>query len=243
MMSVHWQIETYETLESTQETLRERLKQNPPEGLVVQAITQTRGRGRQGRLWFSPPGNLYLSVLLKPQGDLTALGQLSLVTSLSVCKALEEIYGKDHGFLLKWPNDILLQGKKCSGILLETEKDEPTGEKILIVGIGINIAAAPPEIGIALDPATGIMTPLADLRDSVLKNLGELYSIWQKQGFAALRGEWLSRSFAPQTSLKVGSGKTSKSGMFQEIDAQGSLILKDSRGQNLAISSGEVFFM
>jgi len=171
------------------------------------------------------------------------LGQLSLVSSLSVCKALEGIFGQDQGFLLKWPNDILLQQKKCSGILLEAEKDETGHGHNVILGIGVNIAAAPPEIGIALQPSTGIKTSLANVRDAILLSLGHHYAVWQEQGFAPLRNEWLLKTFKTNTKIRVGSGETAKSGLYQEIDAQGSLIMKDSAGQKVAISSGEVFFM
>ncbi len=242
-MSVNWRIETYETLESTQDTLREGLKQNPEEGFVIQAIQQTRGRGRQGRLWFSPPGNLYLSTLLKPEGDLSLVGQLSLVSCLSVCKALEEIYGLDRNFILKWPNDILLHGKKCSGILLQTETGRNGEVEAVILGIGINILSAPVEVGIALEDATGISVPLASIRDAVLQSLAQNYSVWRQEGFAPFRGQWLEKTVPAQTAMSVGHGKSLKSGMFQDIDPKGGLVLKTTDGKNLTVTSGEVLFM
>lgn len=242
-MTLNWQIETYETVESTQDAIRERLQKNPAEGLVVQAIQQTRGRGRQGRLWFSPPGNLYLSILLKPAGDLTSLGQLSLVSSLSVCLALEQIYGKDRNFLLKWPNDILLKGVKCSGILLESETDRNGDVKALILGIGVNLLSAPADIGIALEPATNSKVPLGSVRDAVLQSVKENYTLWQKEGFTPFRKSWLERTVPAQTQISVGHGNAMKSGLFEDIDLKGNLVLQGPEGRSRTIASGEVFFM
>ncbi|MCB1839738.1 MAG: biotin--[acetyl-CoA-carboxylase] ligase [Alphaproteobacteria bacterium] len=242
-MSVHWLIETYETLTSTQDMIRDRLGENPPEGLVVQAIQQTRGRGRQGRSWFSPPGNLYLSVLLKPVNGLCGIGQLSLVSCLSLSNTLAEMYGLDQKLLLKWPNDILLEGRKCAGILLETETDEKGAFKGVILGMGVNVVSAPPEMGTALQASTDRKVALADLREALLERLEEDYQRWQKQGFTPFRSEWVSKTVGSGTPLSIGHGKTSRAGTFEDIDPEGSLILAEPGGNRITVSSGEVFFM
>src|SRR5690554_5681171 len=118
-MTIKWIVEEYDMLGSTQDTLKE-LASERPEGFAVQARKQQAGKGRQGREWISPEGNLYLSVLLKPTRiEAAHAGQLSFVAALAVAKTVAS-YLKD-GLMLKWPNDVLLDGKKCAGILLETD--------------------------------------------------------------------------------------------------------------------------
>jgi BirA family biotin operon repressor/biotin-[acetyl-CoA-carboxylase] ligase len=165
------------------------------------------------------------------------------VSCLSVCKALEKIYGQDRNFLLKWPNDILLHGRKCSGILLETETGRNAEVEAVILGIGINILSAPAEVGIALEDATGIGVPLASIRDTVLQILAHDYTLWRQEGFAPFRRQWLEKTVPAQTVMSVGHGNSLKSGMFQDIDPKGGLVLKTPDGRNLTVTSGEVLFM
>src|SRR5690606_32282573 len=143
--NMKWIIEEHDVLGSTQDALKA-VASERPEGFAVQARRQEGGKGRQGRQWISPEGNLYLSVLLKPaKVEAVHVGQLSFVAALAVAKTVAS-YLKD-GLMLKWPNDVLLAGKKCAGILLETDvKDGKV--RWVAVGIGVNIASAP-EIGSA----------------------------------------------------------------------------------------------
>lgn len=243
-MSLNWSIETYERLSSTQDEMKARLASGahapPPEGLVIQAIEQTAGRGRQGRLWFSPPGNLYISLLLKPECALPQAGALSLVISYSLARALEKLCGPGAGFVLKWPNDILLDGMKCAGILLETETDEYGALQHVIAGVGVNIVSAPPETGIALNTGSVRNVALADLRDAVLEAVREDYLQWRVRGFAPFREKWLQRAFAPGTEISVGADKAKIAGTFKTVDHNGNLVMTDAQGRERSIASGEI---
>ncbi|HEY8192261.1 MAG TPA: biotin--[acetyl-CoA-carboxylase] ligase, partial [Alphaproteobacteria bacterium] len=137
-----WKIHTYAQLGSTQDYVKELGDEGLPEGTVVQCLTQTKGRGRHGRTWTSPMGGLYMSVLLRPECAAPVAGQLSFVVAVAVSAAMDEVLGKDHKKTLKWPNDILIDGKKCAGILLESGM---AGAMVnwMAVGIGVNIMSAP----------------------------------------------------------------------------------------------------
>lgn len=242
-MSLNWSIETYERLSSTQDEMKARLAPGgaqslPPEGLVIQAIEQSAGRGRQGRLWFSPPGNLYISLLLRPACSLAQAGALSLVISYSLARALESLCGPDAGFVLKWPNDVLLEGRKCAGILLETETGPNGALHYVIAGIGVNLVSAPPETGIALGAAHTIA--LADLRDAVLDAVREDYNQWRVRGFAPFREKWLRRAFAPGTEISVGADKAKIAGTFKTVDHNGNLVMTDAQGRERTLASGEI---
>lgn len=244
-MPLNWTIETYERLSSTQDEMKARLTPGgnqtpPPEGLVIQAIEQSAGRGRQGRLWFSPPGNLYISLLLKPECSLPQAGALSLVISYSLARALEKLCGADASVVLKWPNDVLLEGRKCAGILLETGTDSQGALQYVIAGIGVNLVSAPAETGIALNASRLQNITLADLRDAVLENIREDYLQWRVRGFAPFREKWLQRGFAAGTDISVGADKSKIAGTFKTVDHNGNLVMTDAQGQERTIASGEI---
>lgn len=248
MMLPDWSLEIFETLPSTQDEIRERLKQKqgslpPPEGLLVQAIEQTAGRGRHGRLWYSPPGNLYLSFLLKPQISANQCGSLSLVLSLSVLSALENSRGLDKSkasLTLKWPNDILLNGKKCAGILLETEVDTSGRIENVIAGIGVNLSSAPPETGTSLSEVTNPPPSLSELRGEILAAIAGDYAIWRLQGFAPFHSRWQENSYPLDSILTVGIDKKRHTGRFKGIDPDGNLLLLSEEGKTLVFPSGEI---
>lgn len=243
-MTLRWSIETYERLASTQDEMKSRLREQAatdvPEGLVIQAIEQSAGRGRQGRLWLSPPGNLYMSVLLKPACPVAQAGSLSLLICYSVGRALEALCGPGQGFQLKWPNDVLLKGKKCAGILLESETDEKGALQHVIAGIGVNLASAPAEVGIALNAACFSGLSLTETRDGILENLHEDYDVWGKEGFSPFADSWLKRTIRPGTPITAGAHSARISGAFKTIDINGNLIVIDESGQDRTFASGEI---
>ncbi len=130
-MNVH----RFGTVSSTNELLREMAEEGAPEWTAVLAEEQTEGRGRRGRVWYSPPGNLYLSVLLKPDISVVELPRMSLIVSLAVHCALRQ---RDVSLRLKWPNDVLWDGRKLAGILMEGKTKGETVHYV-IAGIGINL--------------------------------------------------------------------------------------------------------
>ena len=150
--------ERHASLPSTNDLLRDYAAAGEPEGLIVTAERQTAGRGRQGRAWSSPPGNLYASLLLRPAGPLAAAATLSLVVPLSVVDALAGLLDSPTRLAVKWPNDVLLDGAKLAGILLEGADDGAGGCAWVIAGVGVNLAAVPdglPYAATSLARATG----------------------------------------------------------------------------------------
>ncbi len=236
-MTIEWSVHTYASLPSTQDYVKELAQEGLPEGLVIQAIEQRAGKGRHGRHWFSPMGNLYMSVLLRPGCDVAQAGQLAFVTAVALSVAMDEVVDKNnHQKALKWPNDILIDGKKVSGILIEKEGDA------YVVGVGVNIMN-PPDDAVGLNQVTWeINVPIHPFRDKFLNHLGLFYAQWQKDGFAPIRRRWLAEAFRLNEEITVSTPPPGQSGIFRDLDEHGCLVLEQKNGKKLAINSGEVYF-
>ena len=140
---VDWQLKVLSRVSSTQDIVKLAAKDGDPEGYIVQAMMQADGKGRHGNVWKSPMGNLYMSVLLRPECAVMRAGEFAFVVAVALYEALQQYIDTDkHNITLKWPNDILVDGRKISGILLESNL---TDEKLdgLVAGIGVNILIAP----------------------------------------------------------------------------------------------------
>ncbi len=227
---VNWSIEEFDNLPSTQDYLKNNT--SLPEGTVIRAINQSAGHGRHGRKWLAGQGNLYLSLLIKPECELDKLGQLSLLTGLAVANIMPD------NAVLKWANDILIGGRKCCGILLDHENGA------LIIGIGVNIKSAP------LDGSTFLQNHMSSEIDAktfmtkLLESFAQYYERWQREGFETLRGEWLTKTYAHGQKISVKIGDNHVTGSFETIDMLGNLILIcDKTGEIKKITSGEVFLL
>ncbi|MBI4041986.1 MAG: biotin--[acetyl-CoA-carboxylase] ligase, partial [Deltaproteobacteria bacterium] len=180
------------TLNSTNTFLKHLAGKGVPEGTLVWADSQTGGRGRYGREWHSPKGNLYASLLLKPlkRSD-ESIPQISLLAGIAMAETLEKVFHRNfpHPQIgLKWPNDIYLNRKKCGGLLCEIEpihRDEPC----VIAGLGLNVNCRtfPPALSHAtsLSAETGKKFDLSHLLLEWCSIFQELYEIWQREGFAS----------------------------------------------------------
>ena len=214
-----------------------------PEGHVVQASIQTQGRGRHGRKWESQKGNLFLSLLFRPSVQARDIGQLSLIAGLSLLEAIKGVIGKreDVELSLKWPNDILLNGEKWAGLLLETELTQSGAVNWAVLGLGVNVAKAPEGLGVALNDYADKAISVKRLRDDFLKIMDKHYSHWIQHGFDALRLKWLECGHAKDRPMSVKIGPQLVSGVFHDIDAHGNLRLRDSEHRLKTVSSGEVY--
>jgi BirA family biotin operon repressor/biotin-[acetyl-CoA-carboxylase] ligase len=194
-------LHVFETVPSTNQTAWKLLEQGAPVGTVVIALTQTAGRGQWGRQWSSPAGGLYLSATLNPDLPVEHSAQLTLCTAWGIAKALREIPGQLSGIdtqipmQVKWPNDLVLKGRKLGGILTETRVRQ---ERITraVVGVGINWTNLVPETGINLksyleDLETPLVESLEMLTAITLNGLLTGYSAWQQQGIDALLPAYL----------------------------------------------------
>lgn len=238
---IHWHIEDAACLDSTQDTLKAWAEEGAPEGLVIQADSQRRGRGRHGREWMSPKGNLYMSLLLRPVCTAREIGQLSLVSALALAETLSEQL-KDSGILtLKWPNDALLEGRKCAGLILETQISAGGKVEWLVIGIGVNIAKTPLETGAYLEEFVKEPVSVVEIRDAFLTHFKRLYRCWQLDGFEPVRMAWLSYAHAPGTALSVKIGQRHRAGTFHALDEQGNLLLQVPGYGIQTITAGEIY--
>jgi BirA family biotin operon repressor/biotin-[acetyl-CoA-carboxylase] ligase len=240
-MSVSWQIEIIDILPSTQVWACERAAAGAGEGVVIQALEQSRGRGRHGNLWASPIGNLYLSLILEPLCKPDVAGQLSFVIGLAVSAAIDPYMTGDHKKTLKWPNDILIDGKKCAGILLESDLNVDGLVNKLIVGIGVNLLSAP-EGGIGVkDIAGDHRLAIHRFRDEVLAHINDGYQSWKKDGFESVRNDWLKQAHGLNHKMSARLADRTEKGIFRNIGPDGALML-ESDGKQIAIRAGDVYF-
>ena len=209
--------------------------QGASEGLWLRAVEQTAGRGRLGRAWASPPGNLYASTLVRLRSSDPAPATLAMVASVALDETLRG-YGADPS--IKWPNDLLVAGAKLTGILLERS------DNAVIVGIGVNLAHHPE----GLDrPATclaaqGLGAPDPEL---FLRDLAEAFSRWLavwRGSLAPVRKRWLERAHPIGTALSARlPDQAPIEGLFDGLDEDGALRLRLPSGEVQVIHAGDVF--
>jgi BirA family biotin operon repressor/biotin-[acetyl-CoA-carboxylase] ligase len=234
----------FEIIDSTNEEAR-RLAAAGERGPVwIAADRQSAGRGRRGRNWESPSGNLAATLFLRPERPAADCAQLSFVAAIATADMATRFAG-EAAIRVKWPNDVLADGKKIAGILLESAS--AGGERLdwLAVGIGVNLAIFPEGTEF---PATSLaalgITPPAP-RDALARLAGawaKWYEVWSARGFGEIRDVWLSRAAGLGARIRARLQNEEVHGVFEGIDATGALILRESRDRTRAISAGEVFF-
>lgn len=229
---------TVEALDSTNATLMAWAEQGAPAWTVLRAMRQTRGRGREGRPWVSQYGNLYLSLLLRPKIKPQRWAEISFVAGLAVAEAVDR--HTPRRVWLKWPNDVLLDDKKLAGILIES-----AGSDGLVIGIGVNVASAPPDDDVhtpATALAPGRETPTAAiLADEIVLALERWVNRWTVHGFDPVRSGWLSLAKGLGETVNVAAGSGRETGVFETIDADGALILLQGSKKS-RILAGDVLF-
>ena len=204
------------------------------------ARAQTAGRGRHGRQWQSPPGNLYASLLLVDKASPRTASQLGFVAGVALARALRALVAEPSRIRVKWPNDILLDGAKLAGILVEGRMLAPAGAYAAVIGLGVNCEWCPPDLPY---PAAALAeTATRHKAEDVLALLSGEMALWLdvfEQGFDAIRAEWLSLAAGIGGQIKVKTATQQFEGIFQTIDADGRLILADASGVR-AIEAGDV---
>jgi BirA family transcriptional regulator, biotin operon repressor / biotin---[acetyl-CoA-carboxylase] ligase len=239
-------LHAFDRLESTNDEARRLAEQGAAAGTVVLAGEQLRGRGRHGRAWSSPPGNLYASLLLRPEGTLAEAAQLSLVASLALAEALIPLAPPGADVRVKWPNDVLVRGAKVAGLLLESAAaaDERVGW--LIIGSGVNIASAP--VGTPY-PATALrhegFPPITalDLLARYLNMLDGWLARWRAGGFAAVRPAWLALGSGVGDRVRLRLGREEVAGRFLDVTDQGALLVAQDGARRRQITAGELLFV
>lgn len=225
----------YDTIGSTNDEVRRLAAQGAAHGTVVHADEQKSGRGRLARTWFSPPGNLYMSVLLRLDVPPARCAELSFVAAVAVADAVMQLLPKQAEIVVKWPNDVLVGGGKISGILLEQVDD------VIVVGIGLNVLLAPSTAGYktATIAASGGIASVDGARDLLLAALEQHLTTWLEDGFAPIRDIWLARSYPIGAKLRVGVQGRTVEGAFAGMGMDGALLLDTPEGQR-RIVAGDV---
>ena len=235
-----WRVQVLGTTPSTQDVVRGLAEIGEPEGLAVQSLQQTKGRGRHGNDWVSPMGNLYMSLLLRPLCRADKAAQMAFVVALALSEAMDEVIENGHRKTLKWPNDILIDNKKVSGILLETQLDKHGRVDYLVIGTGVNIFA-PPEGAEGLDRIKKERLAVNNFRDLYLQKLQTYYIEWQDKGFAPVREAWLKQAHGLGGTMTIRLPETSYEGTFDGIDENGALITTVN-GERKIFTAGDVHF-
>jgi BirA family biotin operon repressor/biotin-[acetyl-CoA-carboxylase] ligase len=226
---------------STNDDAKVLARQGAAEGSIVQALCQTAGRGRQGNQWMSEPGNLYMSMILRPQVSAAQSGQLSFLAAVALAQTVQTLLPPAANIALKWPNDVLIEGHKAAGILLETESTSgKSAIDWLVLGMGLNLCHAPAG-AISLVQAGAGNTDVAAARDLLAGTVLTLYRHWQREGFSAIRSAWLERAAHLGKTIRVRLPGEDFHAVFNGIDAQGALEITMENGAKRVIASGEVF--
>ena len=237
----------FPTIGSTNDEAKALARTGAPEGTLVWADEQTAGRGRRGRAWLSPPGNLYMSLIQRPGGPPSQAAQLGFVAALGLGDALLELTGPGLRLSYKWPNDLLADSRKLAGILLESETG--TGERVdfVVIGAGTNLASKPGNVEF---PATSLaeqgfdrVTP-ALLLDAFVRHFATWAERWRTAGFAPIREAWLARGSGVGEDIRVRLERSTLTGRFHDLDQDGALLLDapaDQGGGRRRIAAGDIF--
>lgn len=237
-------LKEFETIDSTNEEARRLASLGEAGPLWLWAREQTAGRGRRGRAWQSPRDNLAATLLLSPGKPAGECAQLSFAAALASSDAVAA-FAPGADIKVKWPNDVLADGRKISGILLESSSHGGADPAWLAIGIGINLRGHPPDTEFPATslPALGVAPP--DPRDALLElaaSFAKWYEVWAAQGFAPIRDAWLARAAGLGTRIRARLQNGETSGVFEGIDTGGALLLRESQSGVRAIAAGEVFF-
>ncbi len=236
---VSWRLERYATLPSTSDLCTTRATAGESAGLAVLAETQTTGRGSRGRQWLAPPGNLNLSVLLRPNLPAAEAGVFSLLAGLAVAEALQTFLPATAP-TLKWPNDVLLGGAKLAGILI----DAAPGARLLdwlVIGIGVNLLHTPDIAGRATTTLAthGAAITADDAATAILASLTAWLKILAESGPAPILEAWLARAHPLGTPLTIRTAQNTTTGTFAGLSPAGELLLAQNN-HTARINTGDV---
>jgi BirA family transcriptional regulator, biotin operon repressor / biotin---[acetyl-CoA-carboxylase] ligase len=225
-----WRVARYGAIDSTNEEARRRVLAGDPGGVWIVAEAQTAGRGRRGRSWISPSGNLHASALLINPCAQARAAEVGFVSGVALARAARDV---GAGARLKWPNDLLIDGAKCAGLLVEGLQ-LPDGRFACIVGVGVNCAEAPEGVGY----------PTAELRDRdggridaerlfgrLAHRFAETLAEWDGgKNFASVRAAWLAHAGPVGERIRIQSAIARREGVFEGLDVDGRLLFRGDHG-------------
>jgi BirA family biotin operon repressor/biotin-[acetyl-CoA-carboxylase] ligase len=247
-MTIAFRITEVASIDSTNTALRERAalpveEGGEPEGFVLRADHQTAARGRRGRSWDAPEGNLYFSVLLRPDCLPAEAATVGFVSAVALGRVLRDLTPAE--VLHKWPNDLLVGGAKLSGTLLEVGTRPDGRLDWLVLGIGVNIRAHPEIPGYRttdLVASGGPSIMPQELLTRFLAVFGPFYDAWEQGGFQAIRADWMAFAAGVGQRVVARLEREEVAGSFTDLDPDGALIMQLESGQQRRIAAADIFF-
>ena len=245
-LPVEFRLVEMDAVDSTNEEAKRLACAGAADGTIVWAQRQTAGKGRRGRTWTSEPGNLYASLVLRPDCAPLQAVQITFVAALAVRDMLTIFLNDSDAIACKWPNDVLVGGRKMSGILLESSTVGSGMVDWLVLGIGVNLRHHPDIAG--RHPATdlyaeggGEVDPASALEKLTLAFAGRREE-WLQGGFEAVRNAWLKHAYGLGRTAHIKLQSANHSGLFIGIDESGALRLKADGCSERLFAAGEVTF-
>lgn len=229
-----WSLVALDSVGSTNDEAARLADGGAPEGTVVWAREQHGGRGRRGRSWASPPGNLYSSTILRPECPAARAAELGFVAALAV----GDLVPPSRAIRLKWPNDVLVDGGKIAGILLESAIAQDGRVEHVVAGIGINVAFAP-QLAEMRYPGASLGGTVEAALEGLTRALATRLAQWRRDGFGVVREAWLAQAGPLGAEVDVRLGEGLVRGRFAGLDHEGALLLDTADGPR-KIVSGEL---
>jgi BirA family biotin operon repressor/biotin-[acetyl-CoA-carboxylase] ligase len=234
-----------EEIDSTNAEAKRLAAAGAEDGTLVWARRQTAGYGRQGRGWESAEGNLFISLIVRPDCSLAEAAQFSFITAVALGEAIGIIAPPLLEITYKWPNDVLANGRKVAGILLESKGDSAQRLDWLVIGLGVNVTSFPRETRL---PATCLhaegcpaSVSAVALLEAFGRHLLSRIDSWLDDGFAPLREAWLRHAQGLGQEIEVRLPRETLTGVFQDLDREGTLLLRLADGSTRRIAAGEVY--
>jgi BirA family biotin operon repressor/biotin-[acetyl-CoA-carboxylase] ligase len=231
----------FDSLGSTIDEAHACVRKGAAEGLVIVAYEQVSGRGRRGRAWENLPGNLYMTFITYLSCPLVEALQLSFVTCIAVGEKLRSLLPPGHVITYKWPNDILLNGKKVGGLLLEAVPLSDEKETAYLASCGLNLISQPLKVRY---PTTsfqneGIYLSLEEVLYGVAASLEYYISFWKEEGFSPIYDLWMKHAAGLEQKISFDLQGKLQEGFFKGIDGEGALLLRTSEGLK-KFTAGEI---
>jgi BirA family biotin operon repressor/biotin-[acetyl-CoA-carboxylase] ligase len=229
-----WTLVARQSVGSTNDEAASLAEAGAPEGTFVWAREQTGGRGRRGRSWASPAGNLYCSTILRPDCPAARAAELGFVAALAVADLVHD----GRSVRVKWPNDVLIEGGKVAGILPESSIGREGQVEHVALGIGVNVAFAPdlPEMRY---PGAMLGGTVEAAVEGLAAGLARWLGVWRNRGFETIRAAWLEKAGPLGAEIDVKLGEELVCGAFAGMDCDGALLLETAAGPR-RIVSGEL---
>jgi BirA family biotin operon repressor/biotin-[acetyl-CoA-carboxylase] ligase len=241
-----YRLVSLDSVESTNAEAKRLAAEGAEDGTLVWAREQRKGRGRHGRVWVSPPGNLYLSLILRPDCSPSEAAQLGFVAALALGNAVGSVAPPMIEVYYKWPNDVLFNRDKGAGILLESNLTPEGALDWLVLGLGVNVKSYPEDADFSATSLVFEGCPRDLSEVALLEAFARHFLVWVNRwlddGFEPIRRAWLHHAKGLGETIRVRLPKEEFEGTFRDLDEQGALVLELAGGETRKIAAGEIYF-